>query len=162
MSLLAGKVAFVSGGARGIGAACGAAMSAQGARVVLADLPQSDGEATAAALQAKGQQALFVPLDVTDEAGWTRAMEAVAAKYGRLDVMVNNAGITLSKTVEDISLQEFKRVLDINLLGVFLGTQNAIRLMKKSGGGSIINIASNSTDAVVPLARAVADELKGA
>jgi 3alpha(or 20beta)-hydroxysteroid dehydrogenase len=154
MSLLAGKVALVSGGARGIGAACGAAMAAQGARVILADLPQSDGEATAAALRDEGRQAIFLPLDVTDEAGWRHTMEAVSAKYGRLDVLVNNAGITLSKTVEEITLQEFKRVLDINLLGVFLGTQNAIRLMKSSGGGSIINIASNSTDAVVPLTTA--------
>jgi len=154
MKLFAEKVALISGGARGIGAACATVMAEQGARVVVADLLAEQGEATAAGIRAQGHDALFLPLDVTDEASWDRCVAGTVKAFGRLDVVVNNAGITLAKTIEDLTLEEFRRVLDINLLGVFLGTKKAIGVMKSSGGGAIVNIASNSTHSVVPLTTA--------
>lgn len=154
MSLFTGKVALISGGARGIGAACAAVMAEQGARVVVADLLAEQGEATAAGLRTQGYEALFLPLDVTNELSWDRAIDGAVHAFGRLDILVNNAGISLAKTIEDLSLEEFRRVLDINLLGVFLGTKKAIAVMKSTGGGSIVNIASNSTQNVVPLTTA--------
>jgi 3alpha(or 20beta)-hydroxysteroid dehydrogenase len=154
MSGLEGKVALITGSARGIGAACAAALAGQGARVVITDLLTERGEATAAALRAKGCTAIFRALDATDERAWDEVMASVIAEFGRLDILVNNAGISLAKTIEDLSLEEFRRVLDINLVSCFLGTKKGIQTMKRTGGGSIVNIASNSTATVVPLTSA--------
>jgi 3alpha(or 20beta)-hydroxysteroid dehydrogenase len=154
MNLLQGKVALISGGARGIGAACATVMAEHGARVVVADVLTEQGEATAAGLRSNGHDAAFLALDVTDESSWDRAVAGAISSFGRLDVAVNNAGISLAKTIEELTMEEFRRVLDINLLGVFLGTKKSIQAMKRSGGGSIVNIASNSTQVVVPLTTA--------
>jgi 3alpha(or 20beta)-hydroxysteroid dehydrogenase len=154
MGELDGKVALVTGSARGIGAACAAALAAKGAKLVITDLLTERGEATAAELRAKGHVASFHALDVTSETAWDRVMAAVKKEFGRLDIVVNNAGISLPRTVEDLTVDEFRKVLDINLIGCFLGTKKGIQLMKLTGGGAIVNIASNSTLGVVPLTTA--------
>ena len=154
MNMLAGKTAFVTGAARGIGAACAAVMAGEGARVVLTDVLAAQGEATAAALRGEGHNAIFRVLDVTSERAWDEAIASAVAEFGRLDIVVNNAGINIAKTIEEITLAEFRRVLDINLIGCFLGTQKGIRCMKSTGGGAIVNIASNSTQNVVSLTTA--------
>jgi 3alpha(or 20beta)-hydroxysteroid dehydrogenase len=151
---LAGKVAIVTGAARGIGAACALSLAREGAEVVLTDVLTEEGEATAASLQNNGCRALFHRHDVAVQEQWDDVMDFTISQLGRLDVLVNNAGINIVKTIEELTLEEFRRVLDINLLGCFLGTQQAIRRMKRSAGGSIINIASNSTLRVVPLTTA--------
>lgn len=154
MQSLDGKIAIVTGAARGLGAACATALAQQGASVVLTDLLIEQGEATAAALRKAGHQAEFVQHDVASEASWDNVIATALKQFGRVDIVVNNAGINLAKTIEDVTLDEFRRVLEINLLGCFLGTQRAIRQMKTSGGGAIVNIASNSTRDVIPLTTA--------
>jgi NAD(P)-dependent dehydrogenase (short-subunit alcohol dehydrogenase family) len=151
---LEGKVALITGGARGIGGACAAALARQGARVVVTDILEESGEATAASLRREGHEAVFLVLDASDERAWDRVMSSVVAQFGRVDIVVNNAGITLAKTIEELTLEEFRRVLDVNLLSCFLGTKKAILQMKTTGGGAIVNIASNSTATVVPLTTA--------
>ena len=150
MSALEGRSALVTGAARGIGAACAASLAAQGARVLLTDVAPA-GEETAAALRAHGHLATFRILDATSEAGWDEVVSRAVADFGRLDIVVNNAGIHLPRTIEDLTLDEFRHVLEVNLLSCFLGTRKAIQTMKSTGGGAIINIASNSTQVVVPL-----------
>jgi NAD(P)-dependent dehydrogenase (short-subunit alcohol dehydrogenase family) len=154
MNGLHGKVALVTGAARGIGAACATVLARQGARVVLTDVLAERGEATAADLRRDGLEAVFRPLDAPDERAWEEVMKGVVSEFGRIDVVVNNAGITLAKTIEDLTVEEFRRVLEVNLLSCFLGTQKGIAHMKGSGGGAIVNIASNSTATVVPLTTA--------
>lgn len=154
MGPLAGKVAIVTGAARGIGAACATALARAGAAVVVTDLLTQEGAATVAGLTAVGYEAAFLAQDVRSPAGWTDIMDSVTKRFGRLDVLVNNAGITLPRTIEDLTLEEFREVLEVNLLGCFLGTQQAIARMKGAGAGSIVNIASNSTQTVVPLTAA--------
>ncbi|HKT73170.1 MAG TPA: glucose 1-dehydrogenase [Steroidobacteraceae bacterium] len=154
MSALAGKVALVSGSARGIGAACATVMASQGASVLITDMLAQQGEATAESLRGQGYQARFQPLDVTDERGWDAAVAAAHEAFGRLDIVVNNAGISVPRTIEDLTVEEFRRTLDINLLGCFLGTKKGILSMKGTGGGAIVNIASNSTGTVMPLTAA--------
>ncbi|WP_020650925.1 glucose 1-dehydrogenase [Solimonas variicoloris] len=132
------KVCVVTGGARGLGLAAAEALLAEGARVLLTDVDRAAGEAEARRL---GARARFRVQDVTDAAQWAATLDAAFAEWGRLDVLVNNAGIAGIADVERISLADWQRTLDINLSGVFLGTQAAIARMK-AGGGSIVNIAS--------------------
>src|SRR6476659_2856510 len=101
MSSLEGKVALVTGAARGIGAACATSLAKRNAHVVLTDVLDSVGEATAADLRAQGYNATFRTLDATDEQAWDRVVASVVAEFGHLDILVNNAGITLAKTIED-------------------------------------------------------------
>lgn len=161
MSALAGKSAIVTGAARGIGAACAASLAKQGAQVLLTDVLASQGEHTAAALRDRQHTAIFHALDVTDEAAWDEVIATAVAEFGRIDIVVNNAGINIAKTIEELSLDEFRRVLEVNLLGCFLGTKKAIQSMKATGGGAIINIASNSTQSVVPLTAAYSPSKAG-
>jgi 3alpha(or 20beta)-hydroxysteroid dehydrogenase len=151
---LAGRAAIVTGAARGIGAACALSLAREGARVLLTDVLIEEGEATAAGLRQDGHRALFQRHDVSNEEQWNVIMEFALSQFGGLDVLVNNAAINLVGTIEDVTLEGFRRVLDINVLGCFLGTQQAILRMKRSGGGSIINMASNSSLRVVPLTTA--------
>lgn len=144
------KVAFVTGAARGLGAAAATALAQQGHAVVISDILDQVGEETAQRLRDAGHDATFLHHDVTSATEWQSVIDATIARHGRLDVMVNNAGITLVRTIEDCSLADFHRVMDINFTSCFLGTQHAVRLMKDSGGGVIINISSNSTKDVVP------------
>lgn len=132
------KVCVVTGGARGLGLAAAEALLAEGARVLLTDVDRAAGAAEA---QRLGARARFRVQDVTDAAQWAATLDAALAEWGRLDVLVNNAGVAGIADVERITLADWQRTLDINLSGVFLGTQAAIARMK-AGGGSIVNIAS--------------------
>jgi 3alpha(or 20beta)-hydroxysteroid dehydrogenase len=139
VSTLDGKVALVTGGARGMGAAHVRQLHAEGATVVAADILDEDGTALAESL---GERAGFLHLDVTSEQAWIDTVEQVERDRGRLDVLVNNAGILMFNAIADTSLEDFRRVLDVNLIGTFLGMKAAIPAMKRAGGGSIVNISS--------------------
>lgn len=142
MARVAGKVAIVSGAANGIGKATAQLLAKEGAKVVIGDLKEEDGQKAVTEIKNAGGEAAFVKLNVTDEAAWKAAIEQTLKLYGRLDIAVNNAGIAYSGSVESTSLEDWRRVQSINLDGVFLGTQTAIEAMKKSGGGSIVNLSS--------------------
>lgn len=136
---LAGKTAFVTGGASGIGAAVATRFAAEGARVVVADRAAEAGKAVAAAI---GAAARFIMLDVTLEGSWVAALAAATAAFGRLDILVNNAGIGPAGSIEATSLDEWRRVHAVNLDGVFLGCKHALPHLRASGGGAIINMSS--------------------
>ncbi|MCP2370932.1 3alpha(or 20beta)-hydroxysteroid dehydrogenase [Agromyces terreus] len=136
---LGGRVALVTGGARGLGEAYARALHAAGARVVIADLLRDEGETLAAEL---GVDACFVPLDVTDEESWASAVEAALEAFGAVDVLVNNAGIANAAPLEHYSLEKWNAVIAVNLTGVFLGCRAVVPVMKAQGSGSIINISS--------------------
>jgi NAD(P)-dependent dehydrogenase (short-subunit alcohol dehydrogenase family) len=152
---LAGKVALISGGARGMGAAEAAMFAREGAQVVLGDVLEDEGRAVEAQIAAKGGKAAFVRLDVTREADWQEAVALAERRFGRLDVLVNNAGISAVGRVEDTPLEAWQRVMDVNATGVFLGTKAAIPALRRAGGGSIVNISSQlglvGTDITSPM-----------
>lgn len=139
MPRLEGKVVLVSGGASGIGAATARLVVRQGGRAVLADRDEARGRALVGEL---GGSALFVPLDVTDEAAWNNAVASTVGEFGGLHGLLNAAGVGVRNSIEDCSLAEFRRVNDINALGTFLGCKAALPAMKQAGGGSIVNISS--------------------
>lgn len=139
---LAGKVALISGGARGIGAATARLFAQEGARVVVGDVLEPEGRALEAELSGRGGQAAFVSLDVTREPDWERAVAAAVTRFGKLDVLVNNAGIGGAGRVEDTTLEEWHRVMEVNATGAFLGTRAAIPALRRAGGGAIVNISS--------------------
>lgn len=141
---LENKVALISGGARGMGAAEARMFAREGAKVIIGDLLEAEGRQVEAEINETGGQCVFVPLDVTQEAQWQRAVETAVARFGKLDVLVNNAGIALRGVLEDTSSEDWDNVMDVNAKGVFLGTKAAIPEMRKAGGGSIINISSMS------------------
>ncbi len=143
MGRLDGKVAFISGGARGMGAEEARLFAQQGAKVAIGDIIEEDGRKVEAEINAAGGECLFVRLDVTSEANWQDAIAATVSRFGALHILVNNAGIGgVGGLVEDTSVEDWDRVMDINGKGVFLGTKAAIPEMQKAGGGSIINISS--------------------
>ena len=139
---LENKVAFISGGARGMGAVEAKLFTREGAKVVIGDILDEEGRKTEAEINEAGGECLFVHLDVTSEAEWQEAVDATVARFGKLDILINNAGIFRSERVEEISGELWDQVMDINVKGVFLGTKAAIPEMRKVGGGSIINISS--------------------
>lgn len=142
MGRVSGKVALVTGAALGIGRATALLLAREGARVVVADMKEKEGQATVAEIESAGGEALFVSLNVTVEADWEKAMAATLSRFGRLDIAVNNAGILYSGSVETTTLADWRRVQSVNLDGVFLGTRYAVEAMKPHGGGSIINLSS--------------------
>ena len=142
MGRLEGKVAVISGGARGQGAMEARVFAREGARVVIGDLLDAEGRAVAAEIAESGGDCTYVHLDVTSEADWRVAVETAVSAYGKVDVLVNNAGILMNGRVEDTTEAEWDAVLDVNAKGVFLGTKAVIAEMRKAGGGSIINISS--------------------
>ncbi|MDE1568600.1 SDR family NAD(P)-dependent oxidoreductase [Aquabacter sp. P-9] len=144
MSELQGRVALVTGAARGQGAAEARLLGRHGAAVMVCDVLAPEGEAFAQELAAEGIEARFLPLDVTDEADWDATREAIRAWKGRLDILVNNAGIINRSTIADTALAAWERLLKVNLTGAFLGIRAVAPLMEASGGGSIVNISSNS------------------
>jgi NAD(P)-dependent dehydrogenase (short-subunit alcohol dehydrogenase family) len=139
---VAGKAALVSGAAAGIGHSIALRLAEEGAKVAVADIDAARGGDVAAEIEAAGGEALFVALDVTDEAAWAAAVGAVEAAFGGLDILVNNAGITIIESVENMSLADWRSVMAVNIDGVFLGTKSAMPAMRRAGGGSIINISS--------------------
>ena len=141
---LENKVALISGGARGMGAAEARMFAREGAKVVIGDVLEAEGRQVEAQINEAGGECVFVLLDVTQESQWQHAVETAVARFGRLDVLVNNAGIVLRGILEDTSAEDWDKVMDVNAKGVFLGTRAAISEMKKSGGGSIVNISSIS------------------
>ena len=138
---LDGKVALVTGAAAGLGRAAALRMAEQGARVVVADVLDEAGAAAASEI---GASARFERLDVTRPEDWSRAMKATQEAFGRLDVLVNNAGVVILGDVESLSLEDWRRVHAVNLDGVFLGCRHGVEAMKRGGGGSIVNLSSVS------------------
>jgi len=140
---LAGKVALISGGARGMGAAEARLFVREGARVVIGDVLDADGREVETEIRAKGGECVFVRLDVTSESDWQRAVALAEERFGALHVLVNNAGIgAVLSRVEDTAPEAWDQVMAVNAKGVFLGTRAAIPAMRRAGGGSIINISS--------------------
>ena len=133
------KVVLVSGGARGMGAAHAETLVSEGARVVIGDVLDEDGRAVAEKL---GESAHFQHLDVTDPGGWQKLVDAALDRFGRLDALVNNAGIVKVGPLRGSSVSDWQRVLDVNLTGAYLGMRAAIEPMIDGGGGSIVNISS--------------------
>ena len=139
---LEGKVAFISGGARGMGAAEARLFASEGAKVAIGDILDDEGRKLEAQINETGGECVYLHLDVTSESEWSSVIQSVVARFGKLDIMVNNAGISAHGMIEDVTVEEWDRVMDVNAKGVFLGTKTAIPEMRKAGGGSIINISS--------------------
>ncbi|MFZ5916486.1 MAG: SDR family NAD(P)-dependent oxidoreductase [Chloroflexota bacterium] len=141
---LAGKVAVVTGGASGIGRASALLLASEGASVIVADIDEAGGRDTVQTIQERGGEATFVRTDVTVAADVERMIAAAVETYGRLDVLFNNAGIAHRAPVDECTEEDWDRVMAINLKGVFLGSRYAVPVMKRQGGGSIINTASGA------------------
>ncbi|KPF93256.1 dehydrogenase [Novosphingobium sp. AAP83] len=144
---LKGRVAFVSGGLRGIGLACARRFLAEGAEVVLSDLDAEDGDTAREVMAQLGQAASYISANVAKEEDWGRAIALVKERHGKCHILVNNAGIDLTGPVEDMTLEGWRRIMSINVDGVFLGTKHFVPLMAQSGtdfrgGSSIINVSS--------------------
>jgi NAD(P)-dependent dehydrogenase (short-subunit alcohol dehydrogenase family) len=142
MGQVQGKVAIVTGGASGIGAACAATLAREGARVLLTDLDDARGEALADRIRAEGGEAHYRHQDVTDEARWPEVIAEAERRFGRLDIMVANAGIGIIVQTEEMSLADWRRQMAVNVDGVFLAVKHAIPAMRRAGGGSIILMSS--------------------
>lgn len=143
MGRVDGKVAIVSGAALGIGKAAALLLAQEGASVIVGDINKEEGQKTVSEIEGKGGKALFALLDVRKEEDWKSVIEGALSRFGRLDIMVNNAGIAYSGSVESTTLEDWRRVQSINLDGVFLGTKYAIEGIRQHGaGGSIINLSS--------------------
>ena len=141
---LENKVALVSGGARGIGAAIAKVLAQEGAKVVIGDLLEDAGNSTADAVTQAGGECIFVRLDVTSESDWEKVVGEAVRKFGKLDILVNNAGISGSGERDLGSTESWERLMDINAKSVFLGMKHAIPEMERVGGGAIVNISSIS------------------
>lgn len=144
MDRIKGKVAIVTGAASGIGRATALLLAQEGASIVIVDINAKGGKEVAEEIKRNGGDALFIEHDVTDEDGWKDTIKQTLDKYGKLDIMVNDAGTMILKSIENMTLDDWRFQMGVNVEGVFLGTKYAIGAMKKSGGGSIINISSSS------------------
>jgi len=144
---LKGRVGFVSGGLRGIGLGCVKRFLAEGAEVVLSDLDAADSETVGEVMSQLGSGASYVQANVTKEEDWLRARDAVQQRHGALHILVNNAGVDLTGPVEAMTMESWRRIMDVNVDGVFLGVKTFVPLMAESGktvkgGASIINVSS--------------------
>jgi NAD(P)-dependent dehydrogenase (short-subunit alcohol dehydrogenase family) len=143
MGQVDGKVALVTGGASGIGEACVQTLAREGAAVIISDIDDVRGNDLASAVSATGQQAIYLRHDVTDEARWQEVVSEIERRYGRLDILVANAGIgIMTPSIVEMSLADWRRQTAVNLDGVFLSVKYGIPLMRRSGGGSIIMTSS--------------------
>ena len=144
MGRLQDKVAIVTGAAseQGLGAAIARRFAEEGAKVVVTDIEERGVQACAAGIVARGGQAIAWRQDATDEEEWTRTIERTLATWGRLDVLVNNAGIAVLKPIEEFTLADYERQMRVNMTSVFLGTRAALPAMRRGGGGSIVNMSS--------------------
>ncbi len=138
---LSGKVAIITGGAHGMGAEEVRLFAREGAKVVIADILEDDGRKLEAEVHQTGGEAMFVRTDVTSEADWQRLVDAAVARFGKLDILVNNAGLSSTSEADPMSTEGWRRIMEVNATGVFLGTKYAIPAMQKAGG-SIVNISS--------------------
>jgi len=139
MGRLQDKIALITGGASGIGRAAACLFAEEGATVVIADRDEAAAQATVAAI---GGRASFQRLDVTAEDRWVAITDALVRDRGRLDILVNSAGVSLLKDIEATTLDEWRELMAVNLDGTFLGCKHAVRVMKERGGGSIVNMSS--------------------
>ncbi len=151
MTGLAGKVALVTGAARGLGASISRQLHSEGAQVVLADMRDDEGNALAKAL---GERAHYVHLDVSSESEWNAALGAARKRVGPVTILVNNAGIYRTRATIEQSVDEYLQIIRTNQLGTFLGMRTCFAQMRDAGGGSIVNIASTAGIEGVPLALA--------
>ena len=142
MARVAGKVAIVTGATSGLGAAAARRLAEEGANVLVTGRDEGRGQAVVDSIAAAGGEARFHPLDVTDEDAWQATVESATAAHGRLDILVNNAGITRAEPIAEVTLETWRRIMAVNADGVFLGTRSAIPAMRRSGGGSIVNMSS--------------------
>jgi len=143
MGKLDGRVALISGGARGQGAAEARTFAREGAKVVFGDVRDTEGEQVEATIRAGGGEAVYAHLDVASEADWRSAVQLATDRYGKLDILINNAAIVIPRVpIEERTVEEWDRVMAVNARGVFLGTKHAIPAMRRGGGGSIVNISS--------------------
>lgn len=147
MNRLDGKVALLSGAARGIGAQTARRMGEAGAKIVIGDVLEGPGKELAKEINDAGGDARFVRLDVTSEASWNAAVGATTEAHGSLDILVNNAGVFLGRDIEEVSLDDWHRLVSVNLTGVFLGTKHCAPALRESGkqskhGSAIVNLAS--------------------
>jgi NAD(P)-dependent dehydrogenase (short-subunit alcohol dehydrogenase family) len=141
---LGGKVALITGGASGMGRSEATIFAKEGARVVVADVLEADGQKVVAEIKAAGGDARFVRLDVTSEADWRDAVSTTESSFGKLDVLVNNAGISGSYDPDTMSTTAWDTIMNVNAKGAFLGMKHAIPAMQRAGGGAIVNISSIS------------------
>ena len=141
---LQGKVAIITGGARGQGEAETRMFAREGAKVVFGDVLDDEGRKVEAEIAAAGGEVVYVRLDVTDEDSWREAVGTAVSRFGKVDILVNNAGIASWNAGDDATVEEWDRIMEVNAKGVFLGTKAVIPAMRMAGGGSIINISSIS------------------
>ena len=139
---LAGKVALISGAAGGMGAEEARLFAREGAKVIIADVLEDEARQVEADIRGAGGEAVFVPMDVTREADWEQAVGTAVQRFGKLDVLVNNAGLSSTSVNDPLETAGWHRIMQVNTTGVFLGTRFAIPAMQAAGGGSIVNISS--------------------
>ncbi len=145
MGRLDGKVVIISGAARGQGAAEVRLFVREGAKVCFGDILDEEGMKLEAEIRELGGEVTYVHLDVTMGEDWQRAIQLTEDKYGKLDILVNNAGISIgTRRIVETTVEEWDRIMDVNATGVFLGTKHAIPALRRSGGGSIVNISSTA------------------
>jgi 3alpha(or 20beta)-hydroxysteroid dehydrogenase len=137
--LLSGKVAIVTGAGSGMGAAEAVMLAGEGAKVVATDISEENGRKI---VQQIGASAIFVKHDVANEAGWRTVVDAATRQFGGVNILVNNAGVPGNKKIQDTDPAFMRRVIDVNLMGTYLGMRAVIEPMRKAGGGAIVNIAS--------------------
>ncbi|MDP3494729.1 MAG: glucose 1-dehydrogenase [Hyphomonadaceae bacterium] len=142
MGRVSGKVALVTGAASGIGRACAEVLAREGATVIATDVQAHKGVDVVAGIGKAGGTAEFARHDVTSEQEWNEIVRRIEKDHGRLDILVNNAGIAVGGMVTDLSLEDFRRQMAVNVDSVFLGTKTSLPLMRKHGGGAIVNISS--------------------
>ncbi len=147
MNRLDGKIALLSGAARGIGGETAKLMAQAGAKIVIGDLLDERGRQTVAEIEAAGGSARYVHLDVTSESDWTGAIETATSQFGKLDILVNNAGVFTGKGIEEVTMDDWNRLVAVNMTGVFLGTRMAIPALREAAkssehGSAIVNLAS--------------------
>ena len=151
---LEGKVAIITGGSRGQGAAEAKIFAEEGASVIIGDILDNEGKKVANEIEDRGGSAIYVRLDVRNEADWANAVNIAVKRYGKLDILINNAAILTLSTIEETTKEEWDKVMDINMWGIVLGTKAVLPQMRKAGGGSIVNISSLSAMIAQPWAAA--------
>ena len=143
MKRVKNKVAIVTGGASGLGKSSAILLAREGAKIVVTDIDEEDGKKVVQQIKANGGEAIFIKQDVSKEDEWKNVIETTLKTFGKLHILANSAGIGLGGTVEEVTLEDWKNLIDVNLNGTFLGTQYGIKGMKETGeGGSIINFSS--------------------